>query len=552
MTAALYYHPEAYSITSGKLMGRHSAGDSFLEAYLKYSRDENLAIYCESEDYKEQFLFRKEAINKNKKITFLDRTSQSKIKDIGCIYYPGPSLNELARKRSLVSNDAWSLIGVTHTTSSAAVMDSITGYLTDPIQPWDALICTSKAVKQHVKHLLALEQEYLKKRFGTHSFVTPKLPIIPLGLHTERFNFSLGQRQQSRQHLGICEQTIVVLYVGRLSFHAKAHPLAMYQALEKASQKTGKKVLLLECGWYANDYIKEAFTKARTQASPTVGYIYLDGRDVKQRNFAWSSADIFCSLADNIQETFGLAPLEAMAAGLPVVASDWNGYRDTIREGVDGFLIKTIMPSSGYGRDLAHRYGLGIDSYDRYCGYTSTFISVDVQEVCSAFEKLFSSYDLRQSMGRSARQRARERYDWSVVFPQYEHLWEELSVIRDANKSAKNQQLFNVWPARDDPYRAFSAYPTLQFSSTNRLSLVDKTVEESLIRLKLYRELEMVKYADSVLVTEPELVQLVKFVGLDHQPIEAQYLLKNFSPQRRAACVRSLIWLCKLNILHCQ
>ena len=40
------------------------------------------------------------------------------------------------------------------------------------------------------------------------------------------------------------------------------------------------------------------------------------------------------SLADNIQETFGLTPVEAMAAGLPCVMSDWDGYRDTVRDGV--------------------------------------------------------------------------------------------------------------------------------------------------------------------------------------------------------------------------
>ena len=44
--------------------------------------------------------------------------------------------------------------------------------------------------------------------------------------------------------------------------------------------------------------------------------------------------DIFVSLSDNIQETFGLTPLEGMASGLPVVATDWNGYRDYEPENV--------------------------------------------------------------------------------------------------------------------------------------------------------------------------------------------------------------------------
>ena len=56
---------------------------------------------------------------------------------------------------------------------------------------------------------------------------------------------------------------------------------------------------------------------------------------------ALSSADIALSLVDNTQETFGLAVAEAMAAGLPVVASNWNGYRDLVRHGVDGYLVPT-------------------------------------------------------------------------------------------------------------------------------------------------------------------------------------------------------------------
>ena len=61
---------------------------------------------------------------------------------------------------------------------------------------------------------------------------------------------------------------------------------------------------------------------------------------------ALSAADLALSLVDNTQETFGLAVAEAMAAGLPVVASDWNGYRDLIRHGVDGYLVSSRWAST--------------------------------------------------------------------------------------------------------------------------------------------------------------------------------------------------------------
>ena len=40
---------------------------------------------------------------------------------------------------------------------------------------------------------------------------------------------------------------------------------------------------------------------------------------------------------------FGLVIVEAMASGLPVVATDWNGYRDLVAHGDSGFLVPTAM-----------------------------------------------------------------------------------------------------------------------------------------------------------------------------------------------------------------
>jgi len=37
MSAAIYFHPEAYTTTGPKLMGRNAAGESFLRGYLLHS-----------------------------------------------------------------------------------------------------------------------------------------------------------------------------------------------------------------------------------------------------------------------------------------------------------------------------------------------------------------------------------------------------------------------------------------------------------------------------------------------------------------------------------
>ena len=52
-----------------------------------------------------------------------------------------------------------------------------------------------------------------------------------------------------------------------------------------------------------------------------------------------------------------------MASGLPVVATDWDGYRDTVTNGVEGFLVPTLTPPPGAGSQLALRHQSGEDGY---------------------------------------------------------------------------------------------------------------------------------------------------------------------------------------------
>ncbi len=124
----------------------------------------------------------------------------------------------------------------------------------------------------------------------------------------------------------------------------------MYQALENCRTGDRQRSVLVECGWHANEHIEKAFAAGAQLVSPSVRVVTLDGRVAENRETAWASADVFCSLSDNIQETFGIVPIEAMAAGLPVVVSDWDGYKDTVRDGIDGFRIPTLSASTRVGR----------------------------------------------------------------------------------------------------------------------------------------------------------------------------------------------------------
>jgi len=426
-------------------------------------------------------------------------------------------------------------------------MDALVELLIAPIYPWDALICTSTAVKDNVMRVLSAKLDYLKERFGITRAVLPQLPVIPLGVHTDDFNFSPEERALARKALGIEAETIVVLFVGRLSFHAKAHPLAMYQALEAASKAKGQSVVLIQCGWFANEAIAKAFEEGAKTACPSIRVLFLDGRNPELRRKAWACADIFCSFSDNIQETFGLTPVEAMASGLPVVVSDWDGYRDTVRDGVDGFLIPTLMPEGGLGGDLALRHALGIDTYDMYCGHTCSLVAVDIEAATKAFVTLFESKELRVKMGESGKERARTTYDWSVIMPQYESLWAELTSIRKAERK-KLKAMLHPWPSRMDPFYAFLSYSTHRLTRNTRLALVDSDLSMALKRVFTLKRLAMVEFARAILPDDSEIEKVL--AQASSGPKEAWELVGEIPEERKPFVFRSLVWLVKLGILR--
>ena len=83
----------------------------------------------------------------------------------------------------------------------------------------------------------------------------------------------------------------------------------------------------------------------------------------------------------SLREGFGVACLEAMAHGRPVVASAVGGLLDLVDDGVTGLLVP-----------------LG-----------------DPRALRAALERLLGDPELRERMGASARERARERFSWEAA-----------------------------------------------------------------------------------------------------------------------------------------
>jgi len=103
-----------------------------------------------------------------------------------------------------------------------------------------------------------------------------------------------------------------------------------------------------------------------------------------------SSSDVF--LIPSQSESFGLAALEAMACGLPVISSSVGGLPELVRHNETGFIAE-------------------IGDIDRMAKYTLELLANDKKY------KIFSQ---------NARARAVNKFDTSIVVPLYEEYYEQI------------------------------------------------------------------------------------------------------------------------------
>lgn len=462
----ILFEPEGYVLDGPKLMGRQSAGNGFLRAAIaaaEKNSDATLLAWTPMPSSAEVF---KQVVARYSAIVKPDWIQTGRLDGLakqGGLFLPGPGLAEAARQRLRIGPAAYSLTGATYTLCSHLAMDAIIDIVPAPVMPWDALICATSVAQHAVRSLFQLQAEYLRWRFGVTNFVIPQLPIIPFGVHSSDFAFTDAEKSAARASLHLDTSDVAFLFAGRLSFHAKAHPYPMLAALEQAARRTKQKVVLVLCGQFPNNAVHDAFTKAAALYAPLVHTIWVDGKDPTAYNRAWAASDVFISLSDNLQETFGITPVEAMASGLPVVVSDWDGYKDTVLEGVTGFRIPTWMPPPDIGMALAAAFEAGTINYDRYIGLACMEVSVDNAVLTERLVELIQKPQLRERMGAAGKDRATKVYDWSVVMDQHISLWEALDQERLKALTEQSSNIISAprcAPGRQDPYRIFASFPT--------------------------------------------------------------------------------------------
>lgn len=327
--------------------------------------------------------------------------------------YEGASLPLLRQGAGLRFPICW----LTHSIGTSP--HNIAGFVLQLLvaRPGDSVVATSRAA---VRTLTSLRDDCLRLiGAARHAPAASPLEIVhqPLGVDLRRFDGV--ERNACRDSLGIDRVDTVILYVGRLAPN-KADLIPLLTAFRRLCAQTAKRLTLLLAGQSR----VESYVVELREAGEAFG---ISSRIKLLPNFTddvkasiYGAADIFVSPVDNVQETFGLTILEAMAAGLPVVASDWSGYRDLVVPGETGLLVDTVWDSDAANHWTTVHAAFDLDTTECYLSQRTV---VDVDALTESLRMLIDQPTLGRAFGHQGRQRAAAHFSVENVARQLGSLW---------------------------------------------------------------------------------------------------------------------------------
>ena len=449
MSAAASQHPlglpltlvmtrDGFQVDPNQPMGRQSAGASFLEAYLHYSGNIRHSLVVPHESEGKWFHTQACAVHANARTEAVgldlwgDAASRT-----GAIHVPDPGIDDWAWKRMPWGDGAYSIIGIVHTLCSYEVQKALGQYTSAPVRPWAALICTSQAARSVVEGFLERQEAWLRGHNEAYRFERPQLPVIPLGIHPEGWAPPVSKAaacREARARLGLRPQAQVVLLAGRLDPLTKFQPAPLLQSLAELQQTQHPDLELLVYGEAPSAEMLQLWKEACQSLAPSLTIHWVPGRALELAGPVRWAADVFVSLSDNPQETFGITPLEAMAAELPCLVSDWDGYRESVVQpgepGEATGLRVTTRLVAGLGAEEARQLLHESSDYAQAMGRVAQGIAIDLDQFKLHLSTLLNSPELRVSMGAAGRRRVESQYNWRGVIEEWKALAADLTARR--------------------------------------------------------------------------------------------------------------------------
>ncbi len=256
----------------------------------------------------------------------------------------------------------------------------------------DGRIFVSEPVREYITHYFPGDHVVIPNGIDCARFASPDIRPI------ERFD----------------DERPSILFVGRLDKRKGFQDLLRaYPYIKHAIPN----VRLIVVGGYSDDDKDPYVRYARTHRLRSIHFVgYVSPEELPRY---YRTATVFCAPSTGF-ESFGIVLLEAMAAGLPIVASDIAGYRAVLENCAEGFLV----PPG------------------------------DEQVIARSIVALLQDQNRREQMGACGKRKA-EHYDWSIISQRVLNYYKDLLAARSLatqissgkRRMPRVRQLLN-WPRK--------------------------------------------------------------------------------------------------------
>lgn len=213
-----------------------------------------------------------------------------------------------------------------------------------------------------------------------------RIKIIPRGVEMDRFDSRQPSRDEARARYSLPPDVPLCVVVARID--PKKGQMTAIEALAEVHQQGVKPHLLIVGEPTANeshDYYNSL--KERTSELKLDPFVHMRPFDAEIQ-FAYAAADL--SLMTSKSECYGMATLEAMCSGLPVIGTNDGGTTDLVDDGQTGLLVPPL----------------------------------DSHALADAIQRLLTDQSLRTDMGANGRSKARKLFSHTAQCAAWEQLLE--------------------------------------------------------------------------------------------------------------------------------
>ncbi|MDA8156949.1 MAG: glycogen synthase [Actinomycetota bacterium] len=226
-----------------------------------------------------------------------------------------------------------------------------------------------------------------------------KIKVIHNGIDTDEFAPGADPEGSTLRRHGLSQiEKPYALFIGRLSRQKGI------ELLLEAVPHINTALSVVLCAAAPESPGMEADVAQSVNRLRTEGYkVFWIKEHVPRDALAALYANACIFLCPSIYEPFGIINLEAMASGIPVVASNVGGIPEVVEDGATGILVDF---EAGAGRgEFPRRFA-------------------------AAVNRLFEAPELRQKMGAAARRRVQRDFSWAAIAEKTVQFYEEVSAVK--------------------------------------------------------------------------------------------------------------------------